>query len=224
MILEAETGSGKTEAALARFLALLAAGEVDGLYFALPTRVAARELYGRVLRMVENTFADPNCRPPVLLAVPGYARLDGVDAKTLLPGPETRWEDDATRALQERAWAAERPKRFLAATVAVGTLDQALLSVLQVPHAHLRSVCLDRQLLVVDEVHASDPYMRQLLTQLLAHHLGGGGHALLLSATLGAAARTDLTNAGRAEPPDWTTARMTHLSGVDRREDNRRWP
>ncbi|MFZ1830286.1 MAG: CRISPR-associated helicase Cas3' [Candidatus Competibacteraceae bacterium] len=214
LILEAETGSGKTEAALARFLALFAAEEVDGLYFALPTRVAARELYGRVLKMVINTFPDPENRPPVLLAVPGYAQLDGVDVKTLLPGPETRWEDwkdDAIRARQERAWAAERPKRFLAATVAVGTLDQALLSVLQAPHAHLRSVCLDRSLLVVDEVHASDPYMRQLLSHLLTHHLGIGGHALLLSATLGAAARTGLANAGRSrvEPPDWATARAT---------------
>jgi CRISPR-associated endonuclease/helicase Cas3 len=211
LILEAETGSGKTEAALARFLALFAAGEVDGLYFALPTRVAARELYGRVLKMVTNTFPGPENRPPVLLAVPGYAQLDGVEVKTLLPGPETRWEDDAVRARQERAWAAERPKRFLAATVAVGTLDQALLSVLQAPHAHLRSVCLDRSLLVVDEVHASDPYMRQLLIHLLTHHLGVGGHALLLSATLGAAARSGLANAGRdrVEPPDWATARAT---------------
>jgi len=211
LILEAETGSGKTEAALARFLALFAAGEVDGLYFALPTRVAARELYGRVLRMVETVFPDPIDRPPVLLAVPGYAQLDGVDVKTLLPGPETRWEDDASRARQERAWAAERPKRFLAATVAVGTLDQALLSVLQAPHAHLRSVCLDRQLLVVDEVHASDPYMRELLMQLLAHHLGLGGHALLLSATLGAVARTRFLHAG-ARPqsgPDYETAQAT---------------
>jgi len=211
LILEAETGSGKTEAALARFLALFAAREIDGLYFALPTRVAARELYSRVLRMVETVFPDSTGRPPVLLAVPGYAQLDGVDVKTLLPGPETRWEDDATRARQERAWAAERPKRFLAATVAVGTLDQALLSVLQVSHAHLRSVCLDRQLLVVDEVHASDPYMRELLTQLLAHHLGLGGHALLLSATLGAVARTRFLNASARSQsdPDYETAQAT---------------
>lgn len=208
LILEAETGSGKTEAALARFLTLFSAGEVDGLYFALPTRVAARELYGRVLKVIANTFPDHDNRPPVLLAVPNYAQLDGIDVKTLLPSPETRWEDDDVRVRQERAWAAERPKRFLAATVAVGTLDQALLSVLQTPHAHLRSVCLDRSLLVVDEVHASDPYMRQLLSHLLTHHLGIGSHALLLSATLGAAARTGLANAGtvRQEPPDWATA------------------
>jgi CRISPR-associated endonuclease/helicase Cas3 len=40
LIAESDTGSGKTEAALMHFLALFAAGEVDGLYFVLPTRVA----------------------------------------------------------------------------------------------------------------------------------------------------------------------------------------
>ena len=33
--------------------------------------------------------------------------------------------DDATR---QRRWAAEHPKRFLAAQIAVGTVDQALLA------------------------------------------------------------------------------------------------
>lgn len=41
VVLEAETGAGKTEAALWRFARLFAEGKVDGLYFALPTRVAA---------------------------------------------------------------------------------------------------------------------------------------------------------------------------------------
>src|SRR5690606_7347755 len=41
VVLEAETGAGKTEAALDRFARLFAEGKVDGLYFALPTRVAA---------------------------------------------------------------------------------------------------------------------------------------------------------------------------------------
>src|SRR6266436_4979783 len=48
VVLEAETGSGKTEAALWRFAALFAAGKVDGLYFALPTRVAASQIHARV--------------------------------------------------------------------------------------------------------------------------------------------------------------------------------
>jgi CRISPR-associated endonuclease/helicase Cas3 len=183
LLAESDTGSGKTEAALAWFLRLYAAGEVDGLYFALPTRVAARELYGRVCQAVERAF-QPELRPrPVLLAVPGYVRVDG---QPVLTDPEgTLWDDDEQSRQRERLWAAERPKRFLAAPVAVGTIDQALLSVLKVKHSLLRSVCLDRHLLVVDEVHASDTYMGELLRVLLQGHLVRGGRALLLSATLG---------------------------------------
>jgi CRISPR-associated endonuclease/helicase Cas3 len=183
LLIESDTGSGKTEAALAWWMRLYAEGQVDGLYFALPTRVAARELYTRVLQAVERAF-EPDQRPrPVLLAAPGYVRIDGAP---LLPDPSgALWDDDARAQWRERFWSAERPKRFLAAPVAVGTIDQALLSVLQVKHSLMRSVCLDRHLLVVDEVHASDPYMRELLKELLRGHLARGGWALLLSATLG---------------------------------------
>jgi len=183
LLIESDTGSGKTEAALGWWMRLYAEGQVDGLYFALPTRVAARELYTRVLQAVERAF-EPDRRPrPVLLAAPGYVRIDGAP---LLPDPSgALWDDDTEAKRRERLWSAERPKRFLAAPVAVGTIDQALLSVLQVKHSLMRSVCLDRHLLVVDEVHASDPYMRELLKGLLRGHLARGGWALLLSATLG---------------------------------------
>lgn len=189
VLVESDTGSGKTEAALAWFLRLYTAGKVDGLYFALPTRVAARELYTRVLRAIEAAFPVENRPGPVLLAVPGYVKVDGQDLPTLLTDPsDTLWDDDKDAWRRERLWSAERPKRFLAAPVAVGTIDQALLSTLQVKHSLLRSVCLDRHLLVVDEVHASDPYMREVLCTLLRGHLARGGWALLLSATLGEAA------------------------------------
>ncbi len=205
LIAEAETGSGKTEAALARFYNLFASGAVDGLYFALPTRVAAREIYGRCLRALRRAFPHSRLRPRAVLAVPGYARVDGIPAHRLLPPPGVRWDDDPDQRRAERVWAAEHPKRFLAATVAVGTIDQALLSTVQTRHAHLRSVCLDRSLLVVDEVHASDPYMRYLLRRLLAHHVALGGHALLLSATLGAAARSELAGAAAGATLDTPT-------------------
>lgn len=189
LIAESETGSGKTEAALGWFLRLYREGAVDGLYFALPTRVAARELYGRVVSAIHSAFPTEALRlGPVLLAVPGYARTDE-DSAMLPYAHGNLWPDNDRDSLHDRAWVAENPKRFLAAPVAVGTIDQALLAVLQVRHAHLRSVCLDRHLLVVDEVHASDPYMRELLRALLAHHLRIGGRALLLSATLGEFAR-----------------------------------
>lgn len=184
VLIESGTGTGKTEAALSWFFRLYAEGKVDGLYFALPTRVAARELYDRVRKAIDAGF-EPDSRPkPVILAAPGYVRIEGLP---VLPDPhETLW-DEAPDRWRERVWSAERPKRFLAAPIAVGTIDQALLSVLQVKHSLLRSVCLDRHLLVVDEVHASDPYMRELLQSLLDGHVRRGGWALLLSATLGEA-------------------------------------
>lgn len=186
LLVESSTGSGKTEAALAWFLRLYAAEKVDGLYFALPTRVAARELYKRVLNVMDAAF-DETARPrPVLLAAPGYVQADGLP---VLPEAEgVLWDDSSRDRRQERLWSAARPKRFLAAPIAVGTVDQALLSVLRVKHSLMRSVCLDRHLLVVDEVHASDPYMRAVLQRLLAAHCARGGSALLLSATLGESA------------------------------------
>lgn len=197
LIAESDTGSGKTEAALMHFLALFAAGEVEGLYFALPTRVAARELYGRVQAAMKRVFG-ADC-PPVLLAVPGYAQVDGESA-TQLPASSELWHE-AEQAWRERTWSAERPKRFLAAPVAVGTVDQALFSTIRVPHAHLRAACLDRSLLVVDEVHSSDVYMRYLCRRVLARHLTAGGRALLLSATLGSAGRAEYLSSGNRIPP-----------------------
>ncbi|HYD68491.1 CRISPR-associated endonuclease Cas3'' [Azospirillum sp.] len=198
-ILEAETGSGKTEAALRRFLELFRQGAVDGLYFALPTRTAAVQIHARVHDAVARILgADA---PPVVLAVPGYMRVDDGTAEGRLPGFGVLWPDGGPGA-DGRGWAAEHPKRYCAAPIAVGTIDQVLLAALQVKHAHLRGAAVLRQFVVVDEVHASDPYMATLLGVLLDLLRAAGGHALLLSATLGAAARTRLLGRpASATPP-----------------------
>jgi CRISPR-associated endonuclease/helicase Cas3 len=219
-ILEAETGSGKTEAALARFIQLFEAGLVDGLYFALPTRTAATQLHARVFAAANRAFAVP---PAVVLAVPGYLRVDDADGKRhgpegkSLPPFEVLWPD--RDRFRYRAWAAENAKRFLVGCIVVGTIDQALLSSLMVSHAHLRASALLRHLLVVDEVHASDAYMQRVLQHVLERHLAAGGHALLLSATLGGEARARLLEAGRqtqGPPLDETVATpyplLTHRS------------
>ncbi|WP_280142790.1 CRISPR-associated endonuclease Cas3'' [Methylobacterium sp. ap11] len=187
LVLEAETGSGKTEAALWRYCELFRQGVVDGLYSALPTRVAATQIFERVKRCRDNVFP-PHQRPAVVLAVPGQMRVDEAEG-TRLPDFGVQWSDDGDRAAR---WAAEHPKRYLATPIAVGTIDQALLGAVRVKHAHLRAVSLLNKLLVVDEVHASDAYMERLLANLLRFHVGAGGHALLLSATLGAGARARL--------------------------------
>lgn len=198
VILEAETGSGKTEAALWRFLHLFQQGQVDSLYFALPTRVAASQLYERARDFVGRVW--PEDAPVVVRALPGYEAADG-EQKISLPDYKVLWPDQPDDNQAAQRWSAESPKRFLAATIAVGTVDQALLGALRVRHAHLRQALLTRSLLVVDEVHASDAYMTVLLERLLRAHVACGGQALLLSATLGSAARTRYLNVGQASRP-----------------------
>ena len=196
VILESETGSGKTEAALWRFARMYEKRLVDGIYFALPTRAAASQIHGRVERFVERLF--PQGAPPVVLAVPGYD--PGADAASV--SLQDYDERAAGEHRPESPWAAESPKRYLAAQVAVGTVDQAMMAALKVGHSHLRAACLARNLLVVDEVHASDTYMGRVIEALLDAHTGAGGHALLMSATLGSAARGRWLAAGRARRTD----------------------
>ena len=204
--LEADTGSGKTEAVLSRFMQLFHAGLVDGMYFALPTRSAATQIHERVREAVTRAFPDPNCRPAVVLAVPGYLKVDETTGQRLPPF-QVLWNDNERDRWRYRGWAAEHPKRYLAGTIVVGTIDQVLLSTLQVNHAHLRATSLLRHLLIVDEVHASDTYMGRLLEEVIAHHLKAGGHAFLMSATLGTVAQSRLLNAAPAPPPPLREAR-----------------
>ncbi|TSA07082.1 MAG: CRISPR-associated helicase Cas3', partial [Comamonadaceae bacterium] len=206
VVLEAETGSGKTEAALWRFVQLFEADQVDSLYFALPTRVAATQLYQRVLALVTRLW--PTDAPVVVRALPGYEAADD-QAKISLPDFKVQWPDHPADEKAHQRWVAESPKRFLAATIAVGTIDQALLGALKVRHAHMRHALLARSLLVVDEVHASDTYMTVLLEKLLQAHLKAGGQAMLLSATLGATARTRYLSIGQSKklaPPSLADA------------------
>ena len=188
VIIESETGSGKTEAALWRFAHLYQARRVDGLYFALPTRAAASQMHARVTRFINKLFPE-EVGPEPVLAVPGYVRVGAATGKHL-PHYKVWWDDHPDILTEKRRWAAESAKRYLAAQIAVGTVDQAMQAALKVKHAHMRAACLSRNLLVVDEVHASDPYMRVIIEALLRVHIEAGGYALLMSATLGSAARS----------------------------------
>lgn len=218
-VLESETGSGKTEAALARFITLFSAGKVDGLYFALPTRTAATQMHRRVFNAVQLAFSDP---PPVVLGVPDYLRVDDREGeKSKLARFDVLWPD-ADR-FRYRGWAGEGPKRYLAGCVIVGTIDQVLLSSLRVNHAHMRATALMRLLLVVDEVHASDAYMTRILEDVLARHRRAGGHALLLSATLGGEVRARLLAPGeRPSLPSLDAATETAYPLISHRGSDRR--
>ncbi|MFZ1431148.1 MAG: CRISPR-associated helicase Cas3' [Geminicoccaceae bacterium] len=198
VLLESETGSGKTEAALRWATRLIAAQRVDGVFFAVPLRSAAVQLHKRMQRWLDQTFVA--LRQEALLAVPGYMQMGDAEGR-ILPEFRVQWSDGDRADRSLTRWAAEQPKRYAAARFAVGTIDQALLGVLQVKHAHLRAACLVRHLLVIDEVHASDPYMRALVERLIELFRACGGHVLLMSATLGAETRELLLGGRHTLPP-----------------------
>mgnify|MGYP006279685605 CR=1 FL=1 len=190
--LDAMTGSGKSEAAFLWFMRLLAAGLVGGLYFALPTRASATEMHKRLTQTLERVMG--MAAPACTLAVPGYLRVDTSQGRRQ-GAYEAVWTDGP----DQRTWSALRAERFMAAPIAVGTIDQALASTISVPHAGTRAALLSRHLLVVDEVHASDSYMAELGVELIRRHRAAGGHTLVMSATLGASLRARLV--GQTAPP-----------------------
>lgn len=83
VILESETGSGKTEAALLHFKRLFEAERVDGLYFALPTRSSASQIQARAERWAKRLIpVSKAVRRPFLtgsadrIAAAGRARVE----------------------------------------------------------------------------------------------------------------------------------------------------
>ena len=206
LILESETGSGKTEAAILRFARLWKAGVVDGLYFALPTRAAAKQIHQRVWNSIKRLCPGENWTETIL-AVPGYLKA-GQATGEQQERFQVSWDDDDDLDDERKLsrWAAESPRKYLSSTSAVGTIDQVLLAGLRAKWAHFRGAALSRSLLVVDEVHASDTYMTEVLQIVLRNHLSVGGHALLMSATLGSMAKTLFIANGERNIPSLSEA------------------
>lgn len=201
-LLEDVTGAGKTEAALILAQRLMQAGLAQGLYFALPSMATANQMYQRVGRVYRQFYeAQPQTQPSLILAHGARALVDGFRQSILQPGEQpgdySYAPDDASATAQCNAWLADNRKKALLAEVGVGTLDQALLAVLPARHQSLRLLGLAGKVLLVDEVHAYDPYMMTLLRTLLTAHGRQGGSVILLSATLPLSAREELLAAYR---------------------------
>lgn len=200
-IVEDLTGSGKTEAALTLAHRLLDAGQADGVFLALPTMATAIAMFERMAIAYRRMFA-PGADPSLALAHGRAALHPGFSAALLTqmaePGEKySREPADEPAGAHCAAWLADDRRRTLLAQVGVGTIDQALLAVLPVRHAPLRLHGLAKKVLIVDEAHAFDPYMRRELVTLLRFHAALGGSAILLSATLPLALRQILANAFR---------------------------
>lgn len=193
LILEDITGSGKTEAALFLARRMMAHGLGNGIYLALPTMATSNAMFERLAvspsqneNPVYLRLFDKTAKPSIVLAH-GARHLSETFMKAIVQSTAEKKEEEhseETATAQCATWLADNRKKALLADVGVGTLDQALLAVLPSRFQSLRLFGLAGHILIVDEVHAYDPYMNKLLQNLLTFHAALGGSAILLSATL----------------------------------------
>jgi CRISPR-associated endonuclease/helicase Cas3 len=193
-LIEAPTGSGKTEAALAYAWRLLAAGLADSIVFALPTQATANAMFKRVDVFAKHAYGKAN----VVLAH-GKRQFNEGFQQLVERGQRVTSQGKEEASVQCAAWLASSRKRVFLGQIGVCTVDQILLSVLPVRHKFVRGFGLAKSVLIVDEVHAYDAYMHGLLGEVLKNQAACGGSAILLSATLPAGQRAKLLQAWKSE-------------------------
>jgi CRISPR-associated endonuclease/helicase Cas3 len=195
LLVEAPMGEGKTEAALYAHLELQRRLGHRGLYIALPTKATGNAMFRRVLKFLRNQECN---RPLDLQLLHGGALLND-EYQQLKPGGIF----DATTGGEVRAgeWFTHK-KRALLSEYGVGTVDQALLTILPVRHQFVRLWGLANRVVVFDEVHAYDAYTGTLLLHLLRWLLALGSSVVLLSATLPPQIRRQLAELTGAKPPE----------------------
>lgn len=178
-LMEAPTGSGKTEAALAYASRLLAAGVADSIIFALPTQATANAMFTRLEEVAHTLFPSGSN----LLLAHGRAKYNTAFSalKASLRLTAQGREEASVQCVE---WLAASRKRVFLGQIGVCTIDQVFLSVLPVRHQFVRAFGVRKSVLIIDEVHAYDAYMYGLLENVLSGQRLAGGSAILLSATL----------------------------------------
>lgn len=175
-VIEAPMGMGKTEAALWCSYQLMQRGLASGIYFALPTQATSNRIHQRI-----NDFAAKitNSVIKTRLIHAGSWLLDEVNVPSLRPAID--FEQESTRDAVD--WFASK-KRAILAPLGVGTIDQALMSVIAVKHFFVRQFALAGKVVILDEVHSYDLYTGTLIKTLCDRLLPLGCTILVLSATL----------------------------------------
>ncbi len=179
-LIEASTGSGKTETALAYAWQLLALGLADSIVFALPTQATANAMLKRLEQAAPLLFTN---QTNVVLAH-GRAKYEQnfIDLKQACHPQTAQGHEEAW--VQCGNWLAQSRKRVFLGQIGVCTIDQVLVSVLPVKHKFVRGFGIGRSVLIIDEIHAYNSYMYGLLDAVLEQQRLAGGSAILLSATL----------------------------------------
>ena len=201
-LIEAATGSGKTEAALAYASRLLAEGQAESIIFALPTQATANAMLKRLEEVATRLFPAGSGASNLVLAH-GKARFN--EAFKLLTQAAGRItsqhrEKELDSAVACAHWLAQSRKRVFLGQIGVCTVDQVMVSIMPVRHNFVRGFGVGKSVLIIDEVHAYDAYMYGILEEVVRAQRLVGGSVVLLSATLPLSQRQALVDAWTGVP------------------------
>jgi CRISPR-associated endonuclease/helicase Cas3 len=181
-VLEAPMGMGKTEAALYAAYLLMESGRNSGFFFGLPTRLTSDRIHERI-----DPFLKKICKDKT-----GTKLAHGT--AWLKAFWHSSFEKGGENFKPGNSWFNPR-KRALLHPFVVGTVDQALMSVLRVKHHFVRTFGLAGKVVILDEVHSYDGYTGTLIETMASQLTRIGCSVIILSATLTGKRRSALFKA-----------------------------
>lgn len=209
-IVEAPTGSGKTEAAsaAAQILAERSEGE-QGVIFAAPTMATANGLFKRVTEWAKRNTSGGQVSSMFLahskrdLSEQYQAlRVNGVGEDAEVDnGSEAVSGDVSSGQVVATEWLSGR-KRGLLSNFVVGTVDQVLMLALQMRHSMLRHLGLAGKIVIIDEAHSYDLFMSEYLVSTLKWLSRYGVSVIVMSATLPKEQKRKIAAAYQEKEPD----------------------
>ena len=192
LLIEAPMGEGKTEAAFYAYLRLQAEIGHRGLYIALPTMATGNMMFGRAAFFL-NEQAKGRKIPLDLQLLHGATQLN-TQYETLQGKVQSNTEEDVLEYVQAREYFTHK-RRALLSEYGVGTVDQILLTILNIKWFFVRLWGLSNRVVVIDEVHAYDTYTSSLVVTLVRWLHALGSSVILMSATLPKEKRKELLEA-----------------------------
>ncbi|NLK45065.1 MAG: CRISPR-associated helicase Cas3' [Treponema sp.] len=175
-VLEAPMGHGKTEAALYAAYRMISGGKAAGLYFALPTQLTSNRIYERVAEYLNKIMGDSSHDLALKLLHSSAWLENSVLGEEGSPG---------------RSWF-NSAKRGILAPFAVGTIDQALMAVMNIKHGMVRAFGLAGKVVILDEVHSYDSFTGTILNRLVDFLRDANSTVIILSATLTAGQKKNI--------------------------------
>ena len=178
----APTGSGKTEAALLWALGQVKQGYAGKILYLLPTMVTANSLYERMRQFF--CFYEHSVGLTHSMA-------------DLVTRREQEQMDDAVGDGKEDVRSRSLFDRHFIPPVTVGTVDQLLTTLFHAGRWPLKAFAACDSAIVLDEIHAYDPYTAGLIFKAIEQLGAAGARFMVMSATLPRFLERDLTAALR---------------------------